>query len=63
MVHRPEVLGRLSRLLVVLFFYCDWPLWLQIVLAPLAVAFDFSWLALYWALERWFPRKPVSTDS
>lgn len=60
----PGSIGSSIALLVVLFVHSEWPLWLRLVLTPLAIAFEFSWLALYWALERWFPRHPsLSADS
>jgi hypothetical protein len=59
----PGSIGSSIALLVVLISQSQWPLWLRLALAPLAVAFEFSWLPLYWFLERVFPRKNVSIDT
>jgi hypothetical protein len=47
-------------LLVVLFSQA-WPLWLRFVLAPVVVLLEFSWIGVYWILERWF-RQPLPTS-
>jgi hypothetical protein len=59
----PGSIGSSLALLVVLFSQSQWPLWLRLGLAPIVVALEFSWLALYWVLERLFPRKDRSTDA
>ena len=59
----PGSIGSSLALLIVLFSQSQWPLWLRLALVPLAVGFEFSWLALYWILQRLFPRNHSSVDA
>ena len=59
----PGSIGSSLALLVVLFSQSGWRLWLRLALAPVVVAFEFSWLALYGVLERLFPRRNLSADT
>jgi hypothetical protein len=52
----PGSIGASIPLLIVLFAHSAWPLWLRLILAPVVAAFEFSWVAAYWLLQRFFPR-------
>jgi hypothetical protein len=51
----PGTLGASIPLLVVLFVQ-PWPLWLRLALAPAVVLLEFSWIGIYFLLERLRPR-------
>jgi hypothetical protein len=57
----PGSLGASVPILVVLFAQ-PWPLWLRLILSPLVVALEFTWIAVYFVLDRFFPR-PSETAS
>jgi hypothetical protein len=56
----PGSLGASIPLLVVLFAQA-WPLWIRFVIAPAVILLEFSWVGIYWMLDRWFPRREVSS--
>jgi hypothetical protein len=45
-----------SLLLLIVLFVQEWPLWIRLALAPLAVAVEFLWLPTYFLLERLLPK-------
>jgi hypothetical protein len=55
----PGSFGAFIPLLMVLFAQ-PWPLWLRLVLAPVVVLLEFSWIAVYWILERRSSRDLIS---
>jgi hypothetical protein len=52
----PGSLGGCVLLLIVLFAQ-DWPVWVRLGLAPVAIAAEFIWVPTYFLLARMFPKQ------
>lgn len=56
----PGSIGASIPLLLVLFVQA-WPLWLRCVLAPIVILLEFSWVGIYWLLDRLVTRRASSS--